>query len=145
MVTVSVLTPLKFQIVHNFVNKIIIMADRVARKDMGKRFRLSTEVRATLQRKHDRWTPYRAYSRVEKELCAFRALCKILISFFQMPAATTENDEVGCNGRAVKMFADLIKRSLRDEDFVARKCTTFNVVLFFLLSYSLSFDGTICK
>ena len=63
-----------------------------------------------------------------------------------MPAAaTTENDEVGCNGRAVKMFADLIKRSLRDEDFVACKCTTFNVVLFFLLSYSLSFDGTICK
>ena len=107
------------------------MADRVARKDMGKRFRLSTEVRATLQRKHDRWTPYRAYSRVEKELSFFRALCKMLISFFQMPAATTENDEVGCNGRAVKMFADLIKRSLRDEDFVARKCTTFNVVLFF--------------
>ena len=122
------------------------MADRVARKDMGKRFRLSTEIRATLQRKHDRWTPYRAYSRVEKELSAFRALCKMIISFFQMPAAaTTENDEVGCNGRAVKMFADLIKRSLRDEDFVARKCMTFNVVLFFLLSYSLSFDGTICK
>ena len=121
VITVSVLTPLKFQIVHNFVNKIIIMADRVARKDMGKRFRLSTEVRATLQRKHDRWTPYRAYSRVEKELSVFRALCKMLISFFQIPAATTENDEVGCNGRAVKMFADLIKRSLRDEDFVARK------------------------
>ena len=85
------------------------MADRVARKDMGKRFRLSTEVRATLQRKYDRWTPYRAYSRVEKELSAFRALCKMIISFFQMPAI--ENDEVGCNGRAVKMFADLIKRS----------------------------------
>ena len=112
------------------------MADRVARKDMGKRFRLSTEVRATLQRKHDRWTPYRAYSRVEKELSAFRALCKILISFFQMPAATTENDEVGCNGRAVKMFADLIKRSLRDEDFVARKCMTFNVVLFFTIVFA---------
>ena len=105
------------------------MADHVARKDMGKRFRLSTEACATLQRKHDRWTPYRAYSRVEKELSAFRALCKMIISFFQMPA--TENDEVGCNGRAVKMFADLIKRSLRDEDFVARKCMTFNVVLFF--------------
>ena len=125
---------------------IIIMADRVARKDMGKRFRLSTEVRSTLQRQHDRWTPYRAYSRVEKELSVFRALCKMIISFFQMPAAaTTENDdEVGCNGRAVKMFADLIKRSFRDEDFLARKCTTFNVVLF-LLSYWLSFNGTICK
>ena len=54
-----------------------------------------------------------------------------------MPAATTtENDEVGCNGRAVKMFADLIKRSLRDEDFVARKCTTFNVVLFFTIVFA---------
>ena len=31
VVTVSVLTPLKFQIVCNFVNK--IMADRVAQKD----------------------------------------------------------------------------------------------------------------
>ena len=78
------------------------MADRVARKNMkqGKRFRLSTEVRATLQRKHDRWTPYRGYSRVEKELSVFRALCQIIISFFQTPA-TTENDEVGCNGRDV--------------------------------------------
>ena len=121
------------------------MADRIARKDMGKkRFRLSTEVRATLQRKHDRWTPYRAYSRVEKELGVFRAIRKILISFFQMPP-TTDEGEVGCNGRAVKMFADLIKRSLRDDDFVSRKCTTFNVVLFFLLSYSLSLNGTICK
>ena len=61
------------------------MADRVARKDMkqGERFRLSTEVRATLQREHDRWTPYRAYSRVEKELSVFSALCQILLSFFQ--------------------------------------------------------------
>ena len=118
---------------------IIIMADRVARKDMGKkRFRLSTEVRSTLQRQHDRWTPYRAYSRVEKELSVFRALCKIILSFFQMPAAaTTENDDqVGCNGRAVKMFADLIKRSLRDDDFLARKCTTFNVVLLFTIVFA---------
>ena len=106
------------------------MADCITQKDMGKRFRLSSEVRTTLQRKHDRWTPYRAYSRVEKELSVFRALCKIILSFFQMPL-TTDEGEVGCNGRAVKMFADLIKRSLRDDDFVSRKCTTFNVVLFY--------------
>ena len=111
------------------------MADRVARKDMGKQFRLSTEVRATLQRKHDRWTPYRAYSRVEKELSVFRALCQIIISFFQTPV-TTENNEVGCNGRAVKMFSELIKRSLRDDDFVSRKCTMFNVVLFFTIIFA---------
>ena len=113
---------------------------------MGKkrRFRLSTEVRATLQRKHDSWTPYRAYSRIEKELGVFRAIIKIILSFFQMPS-TTDGGEVGCNGRAVKMFTDLIKRSFTDDDFVSRKCTMFNVVLFLLSYYSLSFNGTICK
>ena len=61
------------------------MADRVSRKHMGKRFRLSSEVRTTLQRKHDRWMPYRAYSRVEKEVGVFRAICQIILSFFRMP------------------------------------------------------------
>ena len=109
------------------------MADRVSRKDMkqGKCFRLSTEVRATLQRKHDRWIPYRAYSRVEKDLGVFRALCKLILSFFQTTAVTENNDEVGCNGKSVKMFAEMIRCSLRDDDFVSRKCTTFNVVLFY--------------
>ena len=106
------------------------MADCVSRKHMGKRFRLSTEVRVTLQRKHDRWTPYRAYSRVEREVGVFRAICQIILSFFRMPPKAEEG-EVGCNGRAVKMFSDLIKRSFRDDDFVSRKCTTFNVVRFF--------------
>ena len=61
------------------------MADRISRKDMGKkrRFRLSTEVRAKLQRKRDSWTPYRAYSRIEKELGVFRAIIKKIYSFFK--------------------------------------------------------------
>ena len=132
MLTVSV-TVLRSIYLHRFNRRINFkdktMADRVSRKHMGKRFRLSAEVRATLERKHDRWTPYRAYSRVEKEVGVFRAICQIILSFFRMPK--TDEGEVGCNGRAVKMFADLIKRSLRDDDFVSRKCTTFNVVLFF--------------
>ena len=28
------------------------------------------------------------------------------------------------------MFSEMIKCSLRDDDFVSRKCMTFNVVLF---------------
>ena len=64
---------------------------------------------------------------------------------FKMPPKTEEG-EVGCNGRAVKMFSNLIKRSFRDDDFVSRKRMTFNVVRFFSLSYyPLSFNGTICK
>ena len=84
---------------------------------------MSTEVPATIQRKHDRWTPYGAYSRVEKDLGVLRALCKIILLFFQdnSMAAVTENEsKVGCNGKAVKMFSEMIKRSLRDDDFVSR-------------------------
>ena len=105
--------------------------DRVARKDMkqGKRFRLSTEVRATLKRKHDRWMPYHAYSRVSKDLSVFRALLQLILSFFQ-DNSTAVTEEVGCNGKAVKMFSEMIKHSLRDDDFVSRKCMMFNVVLF---------------
>ena len=110
------------------------MADRISRKDMGKkrRFRLSTEVCATLQRKHDSWTSYRAYSRIKKELGVFRAIIKIILSFSQMPP-TTDGGEVGCNGRAVKMFTDLIKRSFRDDDFVSRKCTMLKCCSFFTI------------
>ena len=46
-------------------------------------------------------------------------------------AVTENNDEVGYNGKAaIKMFAEMIRCSLRDDDFVSRKCTTFNVVHF---------------
>ena len=73
---------------------------------------------------------YVPYSRVEKDLGVFRALCKLILSFFQT-AVTENNDEVGYNGKAViKMFAEMIRCSLRDDDFVSRKCTTFNVVHF---------------
>ena len=70
----------------------------------------------------------------------FRALCKIILSFFQdnsTDAVTSESNEskVGCNGKAVKMFAEMIKCSSRDDDFESRKCTMFNVP--FLLSYLL--------
>ena len=137
MLTVSVTGSVLLQSIYLLrINRIVstlkikTMADRVSRKHMGKRFRLSTEVRATLQRKHDRWTPYRAYSRVEREVGVFRAICQIILSFFRIPQKAEEG-EVGCNGRAVKMFSDLIKRSFRDDDFVSRKCTTVNVVRFF--------------
>ena len=71
------------------------------------------------------------YSRVEKDLGVFRALCKLILSFFQT-AVTEINDEVGYNGKAAKkMFAEMIRCSLRDDDFVSRKCTTFNVAHFF--------------
>ena len=57
---------------------------RIPRKDMDKKcFRLSTEVRATLQRKYDRWTPVSAFNRVSKELSVLHALSGLLLTFFK--------------------------------------------------------------
>ena len=51
---------------------------------------------------------YVPYSRVEKGLGVFRALCKLILSFFQTTAVTENNDEVGYNGKAIiKMFAEI--------------------------------------
>ena len=60
------------------------MEHHIPRKDTDKkkRFTLSTEVRATLQRKHDRWTPVRAFDRVNKELVILYSLAKMLLAFF---------------------------------------------------------------
>ena len=70
----------------------------------------------------------------------FRALCKIILSFFQdnsTDAVTSESNEskVGCNGKAVKMFAEMIKYSSRDDDFVSRKCTMFNVLFYYHIRF----------
>ena len=48
------------------------------------------------------------YSRVEKGLGVFGALCKLILSFFQTTAVTENNDEVGYNRKAIiKMFAEI--------------------------------------
>ena len=55
---------------------------RIPRKDMDKKhFRLSTEVRVTLQRKYDRWTPVCVFNRVSKELFVLHALSGLLTFF----------------------------------------------------------------
>ena len=56
------------------------MEEHIAHKEVVKpRFRLSMEVRATLERKFDRWTPVHAYNRVSKELTLLTSLCKMLL------------------------------------------------------------------
>ena len=92
----------------------------IPRKDMDKkRFRLSTEVRATLQRKHDRWTPVRAFNRVSKELSVLHALSGLLLTFFKKDGGDPKEENVLCDGRVVKMISDMIRKSFADEDFVS--------------------------
>ena len=115
--------------------------NRVARKEMKakSRFRLSTEVRATLQRKHDKWTPYRALSRVSKEIQAFQSMCLLILSFFKGKADDDEgsSDDVACDGRSIRMFSDMIRSSLRDEDFISGKF--FFIFYYIMLPFSFTF------
>ena len=76
--------------------------DRVARKDIKecKHFRLSTEVRATLKRRHD--------SRVSKELAVFRALLKCILSFFQIVSGAIVQGSDEENKLAIKVCLEFI-------------------------------------
>ena len=91
------------------------MEHHIPRKDMDKkkRFTLSTEVRATLERKHDRWTHVRAFDRVNKELLFLYSLAKMLSALFKKDNDSGDKEEVLCDGRAVKMFSDMIRNLLR--------------------------------
>ena len=99
------------------------MEEHIARKQVVKpRFRLSTEVRATLERKFDRWTPVRAYNKLSKELTMLTSLCKMLLCFFKKSSEDAEDEEdVFCDGRVVRMFSDMIRKSFKDEEFMSGK------------------------
>ena len=99
------------------------MEEHIARKEVLQkpRFRLSTEVRAMLERKYDRWSPVRAYNRVSKELTMLISLCKIILSFFKKNSEDAEEEDVLCDGRAVRMFSDMIRKSFKDEEFMSGK------------------------
>ena len=99
------------------------MEEHTARKEVVKkpRFRLATEVRATLERKYDRWSPVRAYNRVAKELMMLISLCKIILGFFKKTSEDAKDEDVLCDGRAVRMFSDMIRKSFKDEEFMSGK------------------------
>ena len=97
--------------------------DRVPRKKMSvnkKLFRVSTEVRSVLQRKHNKWSPVRAFDRVGKDLNIFYKMCKVFLTFLKKFGQ--DDDLASCDGRVVKIFADMVKKSLHDDGFVSGEC-----------------------
>ena len=62
----------------------------------------------------------RAYNRVSKGLTLLTSLCKMLLCFFKKNAEDAEDDEdVLCDGRVVRMFSDMIRKSFKDEEFMS--------------------------
>ena len=120
---------------HLEFQKIKKMEEHTARKEVSKkpRFRLSTEVRATLERKYDRWSPVRAYNRVSKELTILISLCKIILCFFRKRSDDAEDEDVLCDGRAVRMFSDMIRKSFKDEEFMSGKPVSSYIFFVFMV------------
>ena len=70
-----------------------------------------------LERKYDdQWSPVQAYNRVSKELTMLISLCKIILCFFKKTTEDAEDKDVLCDGRVVRMFSDMIRKSFKDED-----------------------------
>ena len=111
------------------------MEEQTARKEVTEkpRFRLSTEVRATLERKYDTWSPLRAYKRVNKEIMMLISLCKIILGFFKKTPDDAKDEEVLCDGRAVRMFADMIRKSFKDEEFMSGKPVSSYIFFVFMV------------
>ena len=111
------------------------MEEQTARKEVTEkpRFRLSTEVRAMLERKYDTWSPLRAYKRVNKEIMMLISLCKIILSFFKKTSDDAKDEEVLCDGRAVRMFADMIRKSFKDEEFMSGKPVSSYIFFVFMV------------
>ena len=98
------------------------MEEHIARKQVVKpRFRLSIEVRATLERKFDHWMPVHAYNRVSTELTMLTSLCKMLLCFFKKCSEDVEEEDMLCDGQVVRMFSDMIRKSFKDEEFMSGK------------------------
>ena len=96
------------------------MEEHIACKEVVKpRFGLSTEVTVTLERKFDRWAPLRAYNRVSKELTLLTSLCKMPLCFLKKNPEDAEDKDVLCDGRVVRMFSDMIRKSFKDEEFMS--------------------------
>ena len=125
---------------------IFFKLDRIPCKDIkDKLFRVSTEVRSILLPEHDRWSPARAFERVKKDLNVLHVLCKVFLAFFKKES---DDEHAVCDGRSVKMFADVIMKSLRDEDFVSGMILKdyfmfFLWFTFFRFSLGLRFYGYI--
>ena len=111
------------------------MEEHIACKEVLKklRFRLSTEVRATLERKYDRWSPVRAYNRVSKELTMLISLCKIILGFFKKTSEDAKDEDVLCDGRVMRMFSDMIRKSFKDEEFMSGKPVSSYIFFVFMV------------
>ena len=65
--------------------------------------------------------PVCAFDRVNKELVVLYSLAKMLLAFFKKENDSDDKEKVLCDGRAVKTFSNMIRKSFKDDDFISGK------------------------
>ena len=57
-------------------------------------------------------------------------MCELILSFLKNKVDDEgSSDDVACNGRAIRMFSDMIRSSLRDEHFISGKYFIFYYII----------------
>ena len=89
--------------------------DRVPRKEMalGKTYVVSNE-----DRQHDKWSTATAYKHVKCDLNVMTKLCKMLLHFFKNDG-DEDTSMATCNKQTIRVFATLMKRAFKDDDFIS--------------------------
>ena len=96
------------------------MKNRLARKTMEakKVYSLSTEVKSVLDRKFDKWSVSSAFERVKLDLNGLTTLCRLLMYFF-WDDSDTDGLKAACSKSTVAMFATMMKKAFKNEDFIS--------------------------
>ena len=96
------------------------MENRLARKTMEakKVYLLSTEVKSVLDRKYDKWSVSMAFERVKLDLNILTTLCRLLMYFF-WDDSDTDGSKAACSGSTVAMFATMMKKAFKNDDFIS--------------------------
>ena len=84
--------------------------------------KLSQKQKSIIDRKHDSWTVEKAHERLKRELHLLRCFLTIVLSLFKDDVKKLVSQPVNttfkCNMKAVAMFASIIKRRFKDEEFI---------------------------
>ena len=94
--------------------------DRLPRRTMEtkKVYSFSTEVKSVLDRKHDKWSVPTAFERVKFDLNVLTTLCRLLMHFFREDS-DNNGSKAACSQCTVAMFATLMKKAFKDDDFIS--------------------------
>ena len=81
-------------------------------------YSLSTDVKSFLDRQFDKWSVSSAFERGKCDLNVLTTLCRLLMFFF-WDDSDTDGSKAVCSKSTVAMFATMMKKAFKNEDFIS--------------------------